>query len=105
MWSSILQHLVGGLFSLLSSRCKMKPPVEVATAPCAVTGYSALHTTFTAPKYTATVEDALRCSLSKDKIGSNATPTDRFYGIRLTESAGNLANPGPPRMSVCMLCL
>jgi hypothetical protein len=37
----------------------MKPSVEVATAPCAVTGYSALHTTFTAPKYTATIGDAL----------------------------------------------
>jgi hypothetical protein len=64
IWSSILQHLVGGLFSLLSSRCKMKPPVEVAMAPRAVTGYSALYTTFIALKYTTTVGDALTSSTS-----------------------------------------
>jgi hypothetical protein len=60
----------GGLFFwLLSSRCKMKPPVEVAMAPHAAyhfysAGYSALHTTFTAPKYIATVRDALTLKFS-----------------------------------------
>jgi hypothetical protein len=59
LWSSILQPLLKDWFWLLGCAVKIEPPAKLASMPHAVSGLSVLQTTFTAPSFRASVEDAL----------------------------------------------
>jgi hypothetical protein len=72
IWRCILEHPAEEHFQPLRSRCNLASPVEKISSPRSFYLYSAVAAPFAAPKYTATVGDALTLTL---------LPLNRFYTV------------------------